>query len=288
MVRVIKQKLPLSENKSFVARTYSTPNFETSLHQHEEIELLLIKEGRGTAIVGNYTGRFEEGDVFLLGKDLPHWFKKDNEEMHCSSVIIHVNPNFWGKELQYLPEFIEMNKLLKYSSIGLKIVGETRDELQPKIIEIEKSNGLTSFVTLLSCFSAIMETKNYEKLSVTGPPVYSLKDIADIDKIVEYTLTNYNRPISIKEVADKFCMSVSTFCRFFKKSTKKNFSNFLKEVRINNACKLLIITNQSIQSIYLETGYNNYTNFYKQFNELKHVTPIEYRNMHSVVQKYRA
>lgn len=131
------QKLPLSENTSFVARTYRTPYFETSWHQHIEYELILFTEGRGLAFIGNYVGGFEAGDVFLLGADLPHTFQKQRKEMIGNCVVVQFRGDFWGDQFLELPESKVIKQLLTNSSKGLKIDPAPSGKLRSMIADLE-------------------------------------------------------------------------------------------------------------------------------------------------------
>src|SRR4051812_28967251 len=122
------EQLPLSDDTSFVARTHRTPNFEVNWHQHIEYELILFTEGAGLSFIGNYVGEFEVGDIFFLGANLPHTFKKSGDIV-TSAVVVHFREDFWGSDFLNLPEAKEIKHLLKTSLQGLKITGGTKELL---------------------------------------------------------------------------------------------------------------------------------------------------------------
>src|ERR1700712_1352553 len=126
------EKLPLSDDTSFVARIHRTPNFEVNWHQHIEYELILFAEGAGLSFIGNYVGEFEVGDVFFLGANLPHTFKKSGDVI-TSAVVVHFREDFWGNEFLNLPECKEISHLLKTSLSGLKVRGNSRELLNSLI-----------------------------------------------------------------------------------------------------------------------------------------------------------
>ena len=88
-MKTLIQKILVEEQNSFACRTYRTPHFETNWHKHEECELILITEGHGTALIGNYIGDYKKGDVFFLASNLPHWFRKSNLKLTGSAKVIH-------------------------------------------------------------------------------------------------------------------------------------------------------------------------------------------------------
>ena len=128
-MRPLIQKLPIAEQTSFVARTYTTPQYETAWHQHAEVELIVQLKGAGLCFIGNYIGDFTEGDIFLLGSNLPHEFKKSNEAMTCSVMVVHFDANFWGEGFWKLPETAEIKQLLHGSLSAIKIGAQQNSEL---------------------------------------------------------------------------------------------------------------------------------------------------------------
>src|SRR5215218_7536845 len=135
------EKLPLTEDRSFVAQTHRTPNFEVPWHQHVEYELILFTEGAGLSFIGNYVGTFETGDVFFLGSNLTHTFQKSHEKLISSAVVVHFKEDFWGEEILNLQESKSIRDLLQRSMHGIKVNGETKELLQEKIKELETEKG---------------------------------------------------------------------------------------------------------------------------------------------------
>lgn len=272
------QKLPLSENTSFVARTYKTPNFETDWHQHIEYELVLFTEGMGLSFVGNYVGEFKVGDIFLLGADLPHTFQKQRKDMIGNSVVIQFRGDFWGEQFLELPESASVKQLLLLSSRGLKIKASAATRNLARLItDLEYTIGLKRVLKLCECLIEIEQIKNIEVLSTHDIQHKNEKDRERIDKIIQHTINSFNKNITLDEVAALINMSVSSFCRYFKNSTKKTYINFLNEVRIGHACKLLVNTKLSVINICYESGFGTVANFNKQFLQNKRVTPSQYR-----------
>lgn len=275
-MRLLIEKLPLSENTSFVARTYRTPHFEVPWHQHIEYELILFTEGEGVTFAGNYIGEFKTGDIFFLGSNLPHCFQKAHKELITSAVVVQFTEDFWGKDFINLPECKPIKDLLNISAQGLKLSVPIRHQLEPMIRNLEKLQGFTRIICLCECLQLIA-TDEYEKISTQEVKEYNTRNKERIDSIFQYTLVNFQEPITLNNVAGQVGMSVPAFCSYFKKSTKKTYIEFLNELRIGNACKLLIDTQKSVLDICYESGYNTLANFNKQFLRLKKITPSQYR-----------
>jgi len=271
------QKLPLSENTSFVARTYRTPEFETNWHQHPEFELILFTQGMGLAFVGNYVGEFEVDDIFLIGSNLPHTFQKQTKDLVASCVVVQFLGNFWGDGFLELPESQPVKQLLINSSKGLKIKSTANNNLKMLIKDLEHTNGLKRILKLCECLLEIKKETAVSTLSTHDIQHKNSKDKDRIDKIIQYTIDSFQENIVLADVANIINMSVSAFCRYFKKSTKKTYINFLNEIRVGHACKRLVDTKMSVINICYESGFGTLANFNKQFLHLKKTTPSRYR-----------
>lgn len=270
------EKLTLSENTSFVARTYRTPHFEVPWHQHHEYELILILEGGGTAFVGDYIGDFKPGDIFFLGSNLPHTFQKSGD-MITSAVVVQFLDSLWGNELLNLPEGVYMKNLLLAAAQGLKIPESYREKMADIIRELENQQRFGRIISLFQCLNMMAESGDYITLSSQTPDAnYRIKQ-AEIDLILQYTNRNFRNKISLREVSAVVNMSVAAFCKYFRRSTKKTYVDYLNEMRIGYACKLLKDTNSSVIEICFESGFNTLANFNKQFLKYKSITPSAFR-----------
>ena len=277
------EKLPLTEDHSFVAQTHRTPNCEVPWHQHIEYELILFTEGAGLSFIGNYVGTFETGDVFFLGSNLPHTFQKSYEDLITSAVVIHFKEDFWGKEILNLPESKSIKDLLQRSMHGIKTNGVTKEILQEKIKELETEKGFWRITKLCECLSILAETKEYITVSTQEIKALNPKDQERIDRVFHYTMENFKEPIQLSLISEKAGMSIPAFCNYFKKRTKKTYIDFINEVRIGHACKLLLTTQMSILQICFECGFNTVANFNRQFLKIKKTTPSQFRKKLEVV-----
>ena len=271
------EQLPLSDDTSFVARTHRTPNFEVNWHQHIEYEMILFTEGAGLSFIGNYVGEFEVGDIFFLGANLPHTFKKSGD-LVTSAVVIHFREDFWGTEFLNLPESKKIKHLLKASLQGLKITGNSKEWLNARITSLEKEKGFRRIITLCECLDMLAKKEEYSTLSTQEVKEVNNKNRERIDRIFHYTMENFKEPIQLSSVAKLADMSVPAFCNYFKKSTRKKYIDFLNEVRIGYACKLLVDdANITIEAASYDSGFNTIANFNKQFLKVKGMTPSKYR-----------
>lgn len=276
-MKTLIEKLPLSENTSFVAKTFRTPHFEVPWHQHVEYELIWFREGDGLAFIGNYAGEFKAGDVFFIGTNIPHTFQKRTSDMITSAVVVQFKEDFWGHDFMNLPEAREIRELFKTSMQGLQVNGESKNLLGKAIEELEHQKGFGRIVKLSECLNIMAVKNEFQTLSTQEANLLNPKDKERIDKVFSHTIASFRQRITLGEVAEIAGLSVPAFCNYFKKSTKKTFIDFLNEIRVGYACKLLIETDQNIINICYESGFNTLANFNKQFLKVKGETPSKYR-----------
>lgn len=278
-MKPIIEHLPLSDDTSFVARTHRTPNFEMPWYQHIEYEIILFTQGAGLSFIGNYVGEFEVGDIFFLGANLPHTFKK-SDNLITSAVVVHFREDFWGKEFLNLPESSEIQQLLHLSVQGLKITGNSKEILNQLIKSLEKEKGFKRIITLCEALDVLAKKKEFFTLSTQEVKVVNSKTRERIDRVFHYTMENFKEPIQLSTVAGIADMSIPAFCNYFRKTTRKKYIDFLNEVRIGYACKQLTDNTQTtVEGVCYESGFNTLANFNKQFLKVKGMTPSKYRKV---------
>jgi AraC-like DNA-binding protein len=278
-MKPLVEQLPLSADTSFVARRHRTPNFEVAWHQHIEFELILITEGAGLSFVGNYVGEFEVGDIFFLGANLPHTFRK-SDDLITSAIVVHFRQDFWGTAFLDLPESKDIRELLSTSLQGLRITGTSKALLAGLITSLENQRGFSRIISLCECLHLLAEKHDFNILSTQDVKEVNSKQRERIDRIFHYTMENFRDSVTLTAVARLADMSIPAFCTYFKKSTRKKYIDFLNEVRIGYACKLLTGDNDiTIEGASYDSGFNTIANFNKQFLKIKGMTPSKYRKM---------
>lgn len=281
----IYQKLPLNEGQSFVARTYKTPLYETPLHQHDEYELILCTGTPGTVFLGNYIGRFQKGDIFLVGDKLPHWFRKNNEESIGEAIVVQFKRELFAENINSMPEFSAINELLKVSQSGIKLFGELKRQIGALLRRIEKQSSFKRYLTLLDCLHRMSESPQIEIL--TNPDYLDIakKEIDRVRKVYEYSFEHFKDNITLSEIAELTHQSVSNFCKNFKRDTKKSYIEFLNDIRLNHACNKLKETDDPVTKICYDSGFRNWSNFSVQFKKRFKTSPSAYRKMWQLSKK---
>lgn len=281
-------KVPVQPQHSFSVRFDSLPNFFTEYHFHPEVELVYIHKGTGTQMVGNNLKRFKQGDLTLIGSNLPHLWKcdevyfKKNSTLKAEATVIHFMPNLFGDAFLNLPENKAIEKLLLKAKAGLTITKQTKTQVVQMMQEMLQCSASRRILLLIELLHLLSATKNYTTINNKEQIIeYSNKANERMNAVLKYLLVNYTTNISLDKIASIANMSTNAFCRYFKKSTQKTLSTFIQELRINHACKLLAETNQSISAICYESGFNNLSNFNRYFKAILGITPQQYKNQYS-------
>lgn len=275
-------------NSSLAIQNYSADYFLKVWHYHPELELNVIHESTGTAFVGDSIERFEPGDVVLVGKNLPHLWLNDevyfekNANLTTRSHIIHFLENFAGG-LFNIPEMAEINKLIKRAKLGIKFSGAGNKVIAEKISTLIHCSGYERIMLFIEVLKLLSAHKQFKVLSSLG---YT-ESLTGFDKdrlrpVYEYVINNFKYDITLDAVAALANMNASSFSRYFTSIHRKTFTRFLNEIRIGCACKLLI-RNCHIAGACYESGFNNISNFNRQFKSIKKITPSDYIRLYSIV-----
>ena len=275
------EKVEANINHSFHISHLTVDSFPSMRHFHPEVEILLVLQGRGTRYVGDSVETFEPGDLVMIGPDVPHEWCSDKSSDAGSAEAIYIlfNTSMLGVDFWTLPESKIILKIIRQSNRGIKLTGNTRDEVEHLMRKIEVSYGFTRIILLMSILEMIAFNGEYHYLA--SPVVQDQvndRDTERLNKVYKYVLDNIHHEISLSEAASVANFSKAAFCRYFRKRTNKTFVQFLNEIRIGQACRFLINENNSISGICYICGYNNISYFIRQFRKITGFTPLNYRN----------
>jgi AraC-like DNA-binding protein len=254
-----------------------------SFHAHPELELVFILEGYGKRIIGDQVEAFEAGDMVFIGSNVPHiWlsdpaFYEEDSNLQCKVIVTYFNPKIFQQMFDSVKEFRVIKEMVRHASKGIKIDGETRNSIAEKLLTLssrtgfEKVDGLLQIMHLISISPDTRFIVNKE--SADDETLYSDRLI----EVINYLKENLQEPISLKQVAEIACMTEQSFCRFFKSRTKKSFSQYLVDLRVAHARKLLIELDRSISDIASLCGYNSSSHFCKVFKDHTGQSPYQYK-----------
>jgi len=280
-MKVLPFKIPKPENITLYVQHYKCENFYEKLHQHKEIQISIVLRGEGTYIIGDCVGDFKPNDIFVLGENLPHVFKRDAAfENETEMISLFFSKNSYGEGFFDLPEFDHFQYFFNNAILGYKVMSNISEISLPlsKIKGLRKYEQFTSFLTILNLIS---EADKRKLSSLINLKKYDGDEGKRMSDIFQYSMDNFHKEVSLHNVADIANMTPNAFCRYFKQRTNKTFVNFLIDIRIGNACKLLAKNNDlSITEISYKSGFNNLANFNRKFKATKGITPSEFRKKH--------
>ncbi len=237
--------------------------------------------------VGDHIESFTEGDLVFIGKNLPHYWRNDdnyykkNSSLKARALVIQFSDDFWENFLKQLPEAKTLNDLFEKAKNGIKFTGRTKSQLIRKIEHLESYTKFERFIAFCDILHQMATTNNYVLLSSDiFVHNYSRHTNKRLDKVFKFIMENFTSKIKLKDVASIANMSETNFCRYFKRRTHKSFTSYLNEIRIGFACKLLTEEELSVSQICYESGFNNISNFNEQFKKHTGQTPSQYLKTH--------
>ncbi|WDF69066.1 AraC family transcriptional regulator [Sphingobacterium oryzagri] len=284
-MKPLYRKLPAKLESSFSARHDVMPNFGNVWHYHEELELHYTIRGEGVRFIGDNISSFGPGEIILVGEKLSHaWRCKDeyfqnNPEYNIEAIVLQFLPDCLGKQLLQLPESYLLPKLFEKAKSGLIIKGETKQRVGQLMQDCVNETGFGKVISLLQILKIIAESEECETIVKTQTTFHQSNEADNIrlNNIFNYTHAHYKEDITLEEVANIANLSITSFCRYFKTMTRKTYYDFLVEIRISHACRLLVENKLPTEVICFECGFNNVSNFYRHFKKVMGLTPLEYK-----------
>ena len=269
---------------SFLARQDRIPCIEHNWHFHKELELIYFIKSTGTRYVGNSIGNFGPGELYLIGSNVPHLFRNDREyyadqveDEAVNLVVIKFEPQFLGTGFLDLTEAKKLQLLFQNAERGLKFSKAAAYLVHNHILGLVGNQGLSSIIGLLKILDILSVSENYTALCsevITNSNSKNEKD--RMARVISYLTNNFDQKIELEKLASIAYMTPNAFCRYFKKRTHKSFTQYLNEIRLRHACKLLIEGDLQISTVCYQSGFNTLTNFNRQFKALMNLTPSEY------------
>ncbi|MFV0541888.1 MAG: AraC family transcriptional regulator [Aestuariibaculum sp.] len=251
---------------------------EAYWHFHPELELIYINKGQGKTHIGNHLSYFNNSQLILIGSNLPHNGFTDRLTANGIETTIQFKSNFLGNDFLEVPEMVNIVALFERAKKGIRFKVETKQKIGDKIEKLAKYQGIKRVIKFLDILSYLATTDDYTILNADGLAFEAeAQDSSKVDIIYKYVNRNFQRHISLDEIAEKVSMTVPAFCRYFKKTTGKTFTQLVNEYRVVHATKLLNESQMSIADICYECGFNNFSHFNKQFNEITGKSASNYR-----------
>ncbi len=282
-MKLMHEQIDFPGRSTVKVKWQEKPHFTYPWHFHSEYEILYVIEGHGTSFVADNIEEFTGGDLVLVGSNLPHFWKSDEsyfEEKNTKTaryIVIQFSNEFFKEAISEYPDFHLIKVLLERSSRGIRFTPSFAEKVKKQIIEIASATGFERTILLLVLLQQLAKTTEYK---VLAGELYQIENhnfvSSRLNKVIHYLNANYLKKIQLEEVAEVANMHPSAFCRFFKEKSGKSLSEFVNDMRISYACRLIIEGKMSVSQICYESGFNNLSNFNRTFKKQTGFTPTDY------------
>jgi AraC-like DNA-binding protein len=280
IVEIIARKV----DQSFSCKEKNQDTFDIGWHVHHELQMSLFISGRGYRIVGDSIAALHPGDLVLVGADVPHiWHHEDlgqhgRQKIHF--ITINFREDFLGEAFLKLPEMVPVRSLFARAKRGLRIKGVTRDRVAAKMHAISSGAGLRRLVDLLDILEVLANSSETEPIATAGfSPEMNLSDEKRLSQICGYIIEHLEEPVDRDELARLVNLTPTSFSRYFRMRTGRTLPNFINELRVGRACRMLSEKDTSVTEIALACGFPNLAHFHRQFRQRIKLTPREYRHL---------
>lgn len=281
-MKPILEKVPKKQSESFYCEIVLPSTAPTPWHFHPEHQLSLIVNSRGHRVTGDSVGNFGPGELFFIGPNLPHSLTYErtadphSEAIHA--IVVQFSPLTFGPDFVALPEMSRIRRLLNRGPVALQVEGNARARAAEHMRLIPRARGVHRLTLLLEILELFTTSREVKAISSTGfAPILNPLDEQRVGKICEHINTRLDRPIFREALARLVNLSPDAFGKFFRSRMGKPLPVFVNELRVSRACRLLAETEESVMRIALECGFENLSNFNRQFLRHTREIPRQYR-----------
>jgi AraC-like DNA-binding protein len=268
-------------DESFKVWSHGYPYRTVRWHYHPEYEIHLITATTGTYFVGDYVGSFEPGNLVMTGSNLPHnWVSnvQPGERIDERCLVLQFDTDFVTRAIETFPEFKNVEFLLDASSRGLLFTPKVGKAAEPVMRDLLNARGVRRITLFLTLLDLLMQNDEQVKLSSAtyraDPERYAQ---SCINHMLSYIGKNLSQELRETDLAELAGQSASAFSRYFRRHTGVSFVQYVNRLRINLACQLLMGAELNITDICYRVGFNNLSNFHRQFLLQKGMPPSRWR-----------
>ena len=282
--QILREITPLTQSDCFTLFTRLNKKFDFPLHYHEEYELNFILNAEGAKrIVGDSIEVTEDAELVLVGPNVTHgWFEHKSKSDNIYEITIQWHKDFLDDKFLRRNQMNFIQNMFERSVKGILFSKETTKAITPRLIALSKKHGFDSVMELFSILHDLSISRNMRSLSNVSPNNEQFNfNSRRVEKAFEYMNANFDKRVSLVEVAKLVNMTEVAFSRFFKKRTGYTFIDSLNDIRLGHASRKLIDSTHSIAEICYDCGFNNMSNFNRIFKKKKNATPKEYRESYA-------
>ena len=279
------KKSPIPKTHAFVVQQLNQPIFDPNWHFHPEYQLFMVLKGQGTRFIGDHVKQFYVGDITFTGPNLPHLWKSDTDDpgKRAEGIVVYFDYDFIGESLLQKEEYIRLRHLFKKSLRGFDVIGKTATIVGKKLKELPNLQGFDAVLGLLQILNLLSKTEDLKVLASSGyTNTLREGDTERMNMVYAHVMKHFTRKIPITEMAGLTNMTTSSFSRYFKTHANKTFSEFVSEIRIGHACKLLIDKKMNASQACYQSGFRTLSNFNRQFKAATNCTPTAYKESYKM------
>ena len=280
-------------NRSFSFEYHSLPHYLRVWHYHPELELLIQRKSTGTRFIGDNISKFEPGEVVLVGKNLPHMWLNDelyfekNSRLTAEAHVIHFKVDFAGEGFFKMPEMESIRNLLKRSARGINFLGKSKLQVNEMVNDLSISSDFEKVFELVKILKILSDESHYELLYSSGFLTdFEKSDKRQLDEVYHFVMRNVKNKLNLEQISEIVNMAASSFSRYFRRVNGKTFSQYVSEIRIGYASRLLIENEYPVARVCYESGFNNLSNFNRQFKTIMNYSPTDFLKLHASTRNY--
>ncbi|MFA9477815.1 helix-turn-helix domain-containing protein [Phycisphaerales bacterium AB-hyl4] len=272
--------LPRSPEQTLYCFRRVDSRFDFDWHHHREYELTWIGESHGRRFVGDAIEEYQPGELVLLGPHLPHTWASSApagpDAVH-EAVVITFDDDWVVSFIDHCPEFRAVSSLLQAARSGVVFDPERVAALRPRIEALVDLPATDQLLELLAILQRLADDDKARQLVSDGYLQHSRSHDARAQRMLEHILNHVDQPLQQADVAARVGMTPAAFSRFFRRVTGRGFVEYVHELRVGQACRLLIETDWPVSRICFEVGFGNLANFNRVFRRLKAMPPRGFR-----------
>jgi YesN/AraC family two-component response regulator len=280
MEYIQREITPIRDEDLFVVLNHPNAKFDYAIHFHSDYEINMVLNTKGKRIVGDNVTEYDGIDLVMIGPNIPHRWLSDNEEDSAHVVTIQFHKEILEYPIINKKVFHQLRQLFFDSSYGIEFSHDTKMQMKDIILNLPYKQGVASALGFFKILHYLSISKNQRMLLESNSNLdFAIRESKSrrINKVITYIQEHFQEEITLSYIAGSLGMSESAFSHFFKKRTNRSFVDYLNDIRVGHASKLLYETTHTIAEVCYTSGFNNVSNFNRIFKKKKGQTPSTYR-----------
>ena len=279
-MKPVFEQTPQRQWESFHCEVVRGPSYGATWHFHPEFQITLVLRSTGYRLVGDNISPLEPGDLVLVGSNLPHVWQQEagGGRAAVHAIVVRFLDTLLGRDFLEIPEAAAVKRLLHRAARGLRITGRTRDAVAWRLLRLVAAKGLDRVAELLGVLETLAQSRELKPIASAGfVPSLSREDQGRMARVTAHIHAHLTGTIDRATVARAAHLSEGAFSRFFRLRTGKTLPEYVNELRVGRACRLLAEEELKVTDIALDCGFKNLANFNRRFREITRLTPRDYR-----------